>query len=175
MRTIVNNLTRWDTAFMTTIFGLEGKRFLASAMPWISHSGNGYYYPLLPLLLLLIDPQLATLFFLRALIAFGIELPAYKLLKNLIKRDRPCARMAAVHSRISPSDQFSFPSGHTAAAVVVATLLSQLVPPLMPIAYGWAFCVGFSRVYLGVHYPSDIIAGSLLGLVCSTVALSLIS
>jgi undecaprenyl-diphosphatase len=174
MRSLVNSLTRWDNAFMTTIFSLEGKRFLSATMPWISHSGNGYYYPLLPLLLLVFDPQLARLLFYRALVAFGLELPFYKLLKNLIKRDRPCVALAAVHNRISPSDQFSFPSGHTAAAMVVAALLASLLPPLMPIVFVWSSLVGFSRVYLGVHYPSDIIAGTFLGLACAAISISVI-
>ena len=174
MRSIVDSLTSWDNAFLTTIFDLGGKRFLASAMPWFSHTGNGYYYPLVPLILYFCDPQLAKLFFLRALVAFGIELPAYKILKNLIKRDRPCVALAVVHSRITPSDQFSFPSGHTAAAVVMATLLTTLLPPLMPLFFGWAFLVGLSRVYLGVHYPSDIIAGTFLGLICALVSLTVI-
>ena len=174
MRSIVNSLTRWDTAFMTTIFGLEGKRFLSAVMPWISNSGNGYYYPLLPIVLYLFDPQLAKVFLLSALVAFGIELPVYKLLKNAIKRDRPCVRVAAVHSRVSPSDQFSFPSGHTAAAIVVATLLAHLIPAIMPIAFGWAFAVGFSRVFLGVHYPSDILAGTFLGMICAFIGLTVV-
>ena len=171
MRTFVDSLTHWDTVFMTTIFNLEGKRFLPTVMPWISHSGNGYYYPLVPVFLFFFDPQTAKLFLMSALVAFGIELPTYKILKNLIKRDRPCVRMAAVHSRISPSDQFSFPSGHSAAAIVVATLLAYFVPPILPITFGWVIWVGFSRVYLGVHYPSDIFAGTFLGMICAFIGL----
>jgi undecaprenyl-diphosphatase len=174
MRSLVDSLTRWDTAFLTTIFGLEGRRFLSSAMPWFSHSGNGYYYPLLPLILFLYDPQVAKIFFLGALVAFGIELPAYKILKSLIKRDRPCVALPVIHSRITPGDQFSFPSGHTAAAAIVATLISHFLPLLMPVAVGWAFMVGLSRVYLGVHYPTDIVAGTFLGLICAIIGLTVV-
>jgi undecaprenyl-diphosphatase len=143
-------------------------------MPWISHTANGYYYPAVPAVLLLFDPQKAWTFFLAGLFAFGIELPLYKLLKNGIKRNRPCEVLLGVHGRISPSDQFSFPSGHTAAAFVIATLLSYFYPLLAMPLFSWALSVGFSRIYLGVHYPSDILAGLVLGLLSALSALSFV-
>jgi undecaprenyl-diphosphatase len=171
MRVIVNSVSHWDHIFTTAIFGLNGKKILARAMPWISHTGNGYYYPAVPAAILLVDSQKAWTFFLAALFAFGIELPLYKLLKNGIKRDRPCEVLLDIHGRISPSDQFSLPSGHTAAAFVMATLLSYFFPLLTMPVFLWALLVGFSRIYLGVHYPTDILAGMAVGLVSALVAL----
>jgi undecaprenyl-diphosphatase len=164
MRTFVDSVTHWDLVFLNTIFGLNGKRLISVAMPWISHSGNGYYYPALPLFFYFIKPQIAGPFFLCALLAFALELPLYKILKKRIKRDRPCEVVSGVHQRISPSDQFSFPSGHTAAAFVIATIISHFLPALRMPVYSWALLVGFSRIYLGVHYPTDILAGLVIGI-----------
>ena len=140
-------------------------------MPWISHSGNGYYYPVIPAVLLFVDSRTAWNFFLAGLFAFGIELPLYKLLKNRIKRDRPCEQLSSIYQRISPSDQFSFPSGHTAAAFVMATLISYFFPLMALPLFSWALLVGFSRIYLGVHYPSDILAGIAIGMLSACGAL----
>jgi undecaprenyl-diphosphatase len=68
------------------------------------------------------------------------------------------------HSIITPSDQFSFPSGHTSAAFMVATLLAYFFPALSVFLYGWATLVGCSRVMLGVHFPTDILVGAILGI-----------
>jgi undecaprenyl-diphosphatase len=143
-------------------------------MPWISHTGNGYYYPLVPAVLLLFDTRKAWIFFVTSLFAFVVELPLYKLLKNGIKRDRPCEVLLTVHRRISPSDQFSFPSGHTAAAFVMATLLSYFFPILSMPVFSWALLVGFSRIYLGVHYPTDILAGLVIGMLSALSALIIV-
>ncbi|MBW2437959.1 MAG: hypothetical protein JRF29_11810, partial [Deltaproteobacteria bacterium] len=78
MRTFVDSVTHWDRVFFNTIFGLNGKRLISVVMPWISHSGNGYYYPAIPLILYFIAPQIAGAFFLCALLAFALELPLYK-------------------------------------------------------------------------------------------------
>jgi undecaprenyl-diphosphatase len=166
MRTFVNSVAYWDTVFLTRIIGLEGRKLFSVAIPWISHSGNGYYYPLLPLLIYFFSPDKALPFFYVALTAYAIELPVYKLMKNLIKRDRPCEALANVHKRVSPSDRFSFPSGHTAAAFVMVTILAHFFPVLMLPAACWAFLVGLSRIYLGVHYPTDILAGMVIGMGC---------
>jgi undecaprenyl-diphosphatase len=167
MRTFVDNVTYWDVVFFNTIFGLNSRGLISSVMPWISHSGNGYYYPAIPLLLYCINPQAAWSFFLTALLAFAIELSLYKILKHGIKRGRPCEVLSGVHQRISPSDRFSFPSGHTAAAFVIATLIGHFFPALLILVYIWALLVGVSRIYLGVHYPTDILAGLMIGIFCA--------
>jgi undecaprenyl-diphosphatase len=98
------------------------------------------------------------------LLAFLIERPIYFVLKNSLKRNRPEASIKNFHSVITPSDQFSFPSGHTSAAFMMATLLGFYFPSLSILLYGWAALVGCSRVVLGVHFPTDILVGALLGI-----------
>lgn len=171
MRALVNSITSWDTLWLTAIFGLSGRRVIARAMSGISKSGNGGYYFFLALLLLVLDPAEGSAFLLAALVAFAIELPAYKIIKQSVKRDRPCEILPGVHGRVVPSDQFSFPSGHTAAAFVIATLLGHLYPALLPLACGWAIAVGFSRIYLGVHYPTDVLAGMTIGILSAICGL----
>jgi undecaprenyl-diphosphatase len=173
MRYLVDSITRWDILWFTTIFGLNGKRLVAAAMPWVSRSGDGYLYPLLAAALMVIDAATGREFLAAALAAFALELPAYKLMKHYVKRDRPCEKLPAVHGRIVPSDRFSFPSGHTAAAFLIATLLGHLMPALFPAAGAWALAVGFSRIYLGVHYPTDILAGMFIGLLSGTFGIAM--
>jgi len=163
MRAIVASITRWDTVWLTMIFGLEGRRLVTFAMPRISRTANGFGYPLLALVLLVVDPAVGRGFLSAALVAFAIELPIYKVVKQAVKRDRPCQILPGVESRVTPGDRFSFPSGHTAGAFLVATLLGHSYPVLYPLTGAWAAAVGLSRVYLGVHYPTDVMAGMCLG------------
>ncbi|MGO9481850.1 MAG: phosphatase PAP2 family protein [Candidatus Kryptoniota bacterium] len=91
----------------------------------------------------------------------------YYVLKNvIIKRERPYEALSDVHTmHLDTADKYSMPSGHATAAFAIATALTLRYPrPYVYIpAYAWAVFVGYGRIYLGLHYPSDVLAGALLG------------
>ena len=130
---------------------------------WISRAGDGPLYAAIALGLVLFEAPGSLAFLWSGLVCYALDVSAYLLIKNLIKRDRPSVKIANYQSWITPSDQFSFPSGHTAGAFVFAYLVASFFPLFAIPAYMLATLIGVSRVLLGVHYPSDIIAGALLG------------
>jgi len=87
--------------------------------------------------------------------------------KGLIGRDRPPVRYPEPEPLVRVPHDHSFPSGHAATSFACATILAFAVPRLALPFYVLAAAIAFSRVYVGVHYPLDVLAGAVLGLAVS--------
>jgi undecaprenyl-diphosphatase len=87
----------------------------------------------------------------------------YKWLKGKTLRPRPYEVHQDIWLTGKPLDKFSFPSGHTLHAVIFCVVMINYYPQLAIIAVPFTALVGLSRVVLGLHYPSDVLAGALLG------------
>lgn len=147
------------------------KKTVALLSRAISRCGDGRLYAFIGIGVWYWESVAGAAFFYAGLLAYAIELPLYLLLKNAIRRHRPCHGITGVAALIEPSDKFSFPSGHTAAAFVFAAVLAAFYPLLALPAFVLATLIGLSRVMLGVHYPGDIVAGAVLGLLSAAAAL----
>jgi len=174
MRGFCKNIISWDNSFLNNIRRLNQYRLIAASVPTISKSGDGYLYPVMTLVFWLTNRQLGAMLFSSALAAFSIELPLYKLVKHIVRRVRPCDASCPDEPPKRVLDRFSFPSGHTAGAFLMATVVSSFFPLMSAVFFAWAFLVGLSRIYLGVHYPTDVLAGMVVGICCGTTGISMI-
>ena len=102
-----------------------------------------------------------------------IAVTVYKVLKKNLLRERPFASHAAVEAITRPLDRYSFPSGHTLHAVSLTILYGSYEPALLIVMVPFALLVAASRIVLGLHYPSDVIAGTAIGAVIGTTAVAL--
>jgi undecaprenyl-diphosphatase len=109
------------------------------------------------------------------LMACGGGIIVFQVLKRLINRQRPSRLKRHSWARLLPPDEFSFPSGHTIIAFAFTASLAHFYPALLPWFLFCALSVAASRIALGMHYLSDVLAGCAIGcglgyLACLVVA-----
>jgi undecaprenyl-diphosphatase len=85
------------------------------------------------------------------------------LLKFIIERPRPCAELPDVHLLVGCGSGYSFPSSHAVNNFAAAFVLSYFLSRWTWAFFSFAAVIGYSRIYVGVHYPSDVLAGSIIG------------
>lgn len=157
------SIHKYDVFMFTWLINAKIHGTLSTVCRYLSKTGDGQLYSII-IALLYLSEGFKSPFLQAILLAFLFERPIYFVLKNSFKRSRPEAALKNFRSIITPSDKFSFPSGHTSAAFMMATLISYFFPFLMIPLYCWAALVGFSRVVLGVHFPTDTLMGVILGM-----------
>lgn len=162
-----------DARLFLGLNSLHQRMQLETLARFISFTGDGYLYLLMAVALPILFPEQGITFLLAGLLAFVIELPIYWVLKRGFKRRRPFHVVQALAPALKPSDEFSFPSGHTTAAFMIAGITSICFPGFSMLAYAWAALIGLSRVMLRVHFISDVVAGMALGSLIAYFSLSM--
>ncbi|TPW10908.1 MAG: hypothetical protein FD130_2100 [Halothiobacillaceae bacterium] len=129
----------------------------------VSRLGDGIFWYTLMLLFPLLYGMEGLRTTLEMFCAGMLALAIYKVLKKQTGRLRPCAISRHITPGTAPLDEFSFPSGHTLHAVTFSLVACSANPGLVIVLVPFTICIALSRVVLGLHYLSDVMAGALIG------------
>jgi undecaprenyl-diphosphatase len=142
MVSIIQQVNQWDARMLGKIFGEADHKSWTRFFYTLSRSAESYSCALMAFLWVMLKPDTVP-YVAAGILAFALELTLYYILKKNIKRPRPFKKIHGIHCLIIPPDEFSFPSGHTAAAFLMATLVSMAFPILIaPHCFGphwWVF------------------------------------
>lgn len=137
----------------------------------VSRLGDGgLWYALM--LLLALGSERGALIALQMSLTSLAAVAIYKHLKQRLVRERPYLTHAGIELGAAPLDRYSFPSGHTLHAVCFTTLATSHVPELAPLLVPFTVLVALSRVVLGLHYPSDVVVGAIIGALLAGASLA---
>lgn len=162
-RAVWGYIERRDYRLMRRVNRWRAPRWLRVWMIVATRAGDGWFWGGLGLVLLFFGGAHREAAIAAAGLAAGSGIGVFELLKNASRRPRPCALEPHCWSKILPPDQFSFPSGHTITAFAVAVCLSGFYPQLDGVLFFVAASVAASRIILGMHFLSDVVAGGFIG------------
>lgn len=128
-----------------------------------SRGGDGWLWSFVAVILALFGGSSRAAALGAGTTAAGVAIAVYSCLKRVVCRQRPCAVEPHCWSALVPPDRFSFPSGHAMVAFAVAVPLGLFYPVAAAALYFCAVSISASRVVLGMHFLSDVLAGGVLG------------
>jgi undecaprenyl-diphosphatase len=152
-----------DQRLMRRVNRWPAPRWIRVWMLCATRGGDGWLWYAMGLVILLFGGALRFVAIGAGALAAGSGIALFLRIKKATGRRRPCAFEPHCWASLLPPDQFSFPSGHTITAFAVAVSLSRFYPEL---AIGLLFCalsVAASRILLGMHFLSDVLAGAAIG------------
>src|ERR1700741_3616566 len=162
-KTVWGYIQNRDHRVMRRVNRWKAPRWIRYWMIAATRVGDGWLWYSLAIILLIVggpNPSAAVSTSACAALA-GVFV--FKALKKISHRQRPCHMEPHCWSRVLPPDQFSFPSGHTMTAFSIALVVSYFYPGLEGALYFLAASIAVSRVVLGMHFMSDVLAGAILG------------
>jgi undecaprenyl-diphosphatase len=143
------------------------RRFFA----FISRLGNGVFWYALIAVLPFVDGWRGVTVSLHMLLVGLVGLVIYKLMKRKFIRERPFVKNHQIRLGTAPLDRFSFPSGHTLHAAGFSLVAVAYYPPLAVLLAPFAVLIALSRMILGLHFPSDVIMGAVIGFAIAELSL----
>ena len=158
-----SHITVLEVAVMQRFCTLRTWHWLTWTFRTASRLGDGPLWVATGIFLFALNDDNARRVALAASLAVGLSILLFMSVKNLIGRPRPFESWQALSCMMAPPDKFSFPSGHTMTAFAVWGTLFVGLPGLSHVYLVIAILIGLSRIFLGLHYPSDVLVGAVLG------------
>lgn len=169
----LESLLEWDRRWARRLNASVGVASVRVLFRLVSRLGDGVFWYSVTLALIVTQGRPGLDIALRMLATGMIGLVLYKLLKSRTGRPRPYQVLAGIRAGIDPLDAFSFPSGHTLHAVAFTVVAVSRFPALASVLVPFTLLVALSRVLLGLHYPSDVLAGAAVGALVAEAVLAL--
>lgn len=150
------------------------RRWIQRPFAVVSRLGDGVFWYSLIAVLPLIYGQAGLQASLHMTLTGLAALLIYKALKGVTRRERPCCYASDIVALVPPLDHYSFPSGHTLHAVSFSAVALAYFPVLAWLLLPFTALVATSRVILGLHYPSDVLVATLMGLALAGATFALV-
>jgi undecaprenyl-diphosphatase len=162
-RNVWGFIERRDHRVMRTLNRWRAPRWIRYWMIAATRMGDGWLWYSVAAALLAFGGAQRLAAIAAASSAAIVGIGVFKILKRLSHRPRPCQIEPHCWSKVLPPDKFSFPSGHTMTAFAIALVLSYFYRGVELPLYFLAGSIAISRVVLGMHFLSDVLAGAILG------------
>ncbi|MGH4050019.1 MAG: phosphatase PAP2 family protein [Clostridium sp.] len=170
---MISLMQRFDSSILLYIKDNMHGTIMDKSMVISTYLGNGGVIWIIIIVMLLINKKYRKIGFMALGALVLSTILGEEILKNVVRRIRPSENISAMDLLISKPLSYSFPSGHTTSSFAVAGVLVRYFKRYAVAFLGLASLIGFSRLYLYVHYPTDILAGIVLGLLCSAIIIHL--